>query len=579
MGAITGAVLAVGVVMLGSVIAGARLRGLLRAPVPPGLRVAVDLALGCWLLGSAYLLLGLLGALHPALLATPPLAAMVVGRWRGAGWKWELLAPASLGASLLLPLALAPPFFYDALVYHLALPWQALRDGRIGPHPETVFAAFPPLAQGVYLPLLALRVDLAPALVHLVLAKVAAGAAAVLARRLGAPRWAAATAGATLLLLPGHALVGGLPAAESFLLLPVVVALVLALAGGRGTAPLVGFLLGAAAAARLQALPWSVGIGALVLLRSRRRARDTTLAVAAWLLGSAPWWLKNTILLADPLAPLTWRRPGIETLWRDAGSALATRLQWSGVVPLLGNALTPLAAYLLPLALAAALAVAFDRRADRRWVAAAIVGSILAWLTSGSLPRFLLPSSALLLALAAAAARRFRVAGAMALAVAAILGAVFTVGELSRLGGPRLALSSREQVLRRLVVNDPFPAFALADALPTTSCTLFVAEPRGYGFPRRFVAPSQHDVNPLRPLLEGSEPVRAVTARLIAAGFTHLLVNDGELRRLAARYPVGPALSPRGGRRWAELLETLGPPLIRAGCVRLWVLRDGPGSV
>lgn len=578
MGAMAGAAATVALTLVALAL-GARLRAVLRAPVPPGLRLAADLALGCWGLGSAWLALGLAGALTPPWLTVPVLAAVLLGRWRELPARTAALIPAALGAAVLLPIACAPPFFYDALVYHLALPWQALREGRLGPHPESVFAAFPPLAQGLYLPLLAIPAERGPALLHLVVSAVGAAATAALARRLGAPRWAAALTAGAVLLLPGHALVAGLPAAEGFLLLPVVTALALALGSGRGTAPLVGLLLGAATAARLQALPWSLGIAALALLRSRHRLGDGWRWVAAWLVGSAPWWLKNALLLGDPLAPLGWRRPGMETLWRDADSLLGSGTTWAVLPARALHALTPLASTLLPLALAALLALLRDRRGDRRWVAAAVAGGTVAWLITGTLPRFLLPASACLVALAAAAARRFRVAAALSCAAAAVVGLVFSASEVARLGGPRQLLGAGPGERRDLVVNDPLPAYTEARVLPPDSRTLFVGEPRGYGFPRRFVAPSQHDVSPLRPLLEGSVPIAAVLARLAGQGITHLLVNDGELARLAAAYPVAPATSVAGRRRWRELLEALGPPVVATGGVRVWPLPRGPSPV
>ncbi len=35
--------------------------------------------------------------------------------------------------------------------------------------------------------------------------------------------------------------------------------------------------------------------------------------------GSAPWWVKNLVLLGAPFAPVGWHREGLDTLWRDGG--------------------------------------------------------------------------------------------------------------------------------------------------------------------------------------------------------------------------------------------------------------------
>ncbi|HEU4403650.1 MAG TPA: hypothetical protein VFT43_16265, partial [Candidatus Polarisedimenticolia bacterium] len=352
---------------------GSRARAASRLPLPPGLRLPIDFLLGAWIAGAAMLACGLAGAFRPAVLILVVAALAAAGRWSRQGWRWRSLLPGIVPACLLLPVALAPPFFYDALVYHLALPWQALREGRIAPHPEDLFAAFPPLAQLINAAPLATGLDRVPALLHLASFVAAAAALVCVARRLGAPAVLAALAGATLLLLPALALVPGLPASEGWAIAPVIAAIAIVLDRRQsiGRAVLAGFLLGAASAARLQGIAWSVIVIALLAGRSIQSRRGPAWAavarrcgafVAAWAIGSAPWWLKNLILLRDPLAPLGWRREGIDTLWLDAGATLHLAGGHLGAWPrALIDGLGPHLAYLLPLALAAALALVSAR--------------------------------------------------------------------------------------------------------------------------------------------------------------------------------------------------------------------------
>jgi hypothetical protein len=340
---------------------------------------------------------------------------------------------------------------------------------------------------------------------------------------------------------------------------------------------LAGALVGVATAARLQGIPWTAMVLAVVLVRERR-ARAILHGGAGWLAGSAPWWVKNLVLLGDPTAPIFWRREGVATLWRDAGSWSLAAGPISSVRFLVDN-LAPHVAYLAPLALAALLAV-LSRGRGRVWLAAAVAtGGVLAWGMTGSLPRFLGPTLGVLMALAAAAAhtRPGQWASALALASAGAVGVVFSVVQLGRWGGLSLVSTPGANVRAATVVNDPFPAFA-AIRLPLDSRTLFVGEPRGFGFPRRFVAASQHDVSPLRAILEAArEPAEAV-AGLRAQGYTHLLVNQGELSRLARSYPVAPWRDTAGWRRWNALLAALGPPEVQLGGVQLFALpsRNGP---
>src|SRR4030042_5803707 len=184
-----------------------------RLPVGPRLRLPVDFLLGSWVLAAIVLLLGIAHWWFRGVLIGATVALAALGRWQRTGWRGDVLALPVLGALLALPVALAEPFFYDALVYHLGLPWQALLEGGLRAHPENLFAAFPPLAQLLSAAPLAVGLDRLPAVLHW-WSFVAAGAAAGrLARSLGAPPWAAGLAALCPPLLPAPAPVAGLPAA------------------------------------------------------------------------------------------------------------------------------------------------------------------------------------------------------------------------------------------------------------------------------------------------------------------------------------------------------------------------------
>ncbi len=580
--------------LLGAV--GARARRLARIPVGAWLRLPIDFLLGSWLLGCVLLLCGMLRLFRPWALLAVSIALGLAGVWRDRRWRRWTILPCLLPALLLLPIALAPPFFYDALVYHLGLPWQALQEGRLAPHPENFFSAFPPLAQLVAAgPLaaglaasslapggeagaLAAGFERVPALLHL-LSCVAAGAAlAGLARRVGAPPALALLAGGTLPILPAFAPVPGFPAAEGWMVAAVVAALAVALGGRdrRELALLAGFLAGVATAARLQGIPWAGIVVALIAVRARAPLVRSVQAAAAWLIGSAPWWLKNLLLLGDPAAPLGWHPAGIETLRREAGSHLYGLSQIGGWPGELGATLRHDAAYLIPLAFAALLAASGPGARRARLLCGALLVSMVAWWLSGSVMRFLVPSIALLLALAAAAGgRRPRIAAAV-LGWSALLGVISTIGWVRLLGSIPPAADPSDASVKRLVVDDPYPAFAQARALPPDARTLFVAEARGLRFPRRFETPSPYDVSPLRAPLEGLASAAEVRDWLVRRGYTHLLVNRGEMARMAADYPALPWQSPAGRRRFQELLDLTAPPSVLVGDVGIFTLTTEP---
>lgn len=572
--------LLVGVVYAAGLIAvGALVRRWSRTPVPVGARWGVDFLLGSLAVGLVVLALGVTGAL------TRPALAGVAVVLAGATWiaRAQLRPPRGLvwalaGAAPLVPVALLPPFFYDALVYHLGLPWQALMEGGLRPHAENLFSVFPPLAQLVYAIPLACGVPLVPAVLHLAGFVLAAAVLADWAGALGARPWVAGLAAVALPLAASHALVPALPAAESWSVLAVLLALRMALSDRPGAAGLAGVLIGVAAAARLQGLAWTgVIVLAVAAVGMRPRWRRIVTFVAGWLVGSAPWWVKNLALLGDPMAPLGWDRAGMNTLWRDSGSVLHAAHPLAAALRAAPAALAPLALELGPLVLVALAGWFAWRRRGARAATIAALGGIVAWQVTGPLPRFLAPAVALLLVAVAAASRRLPIVAALAVILVLISGVVVNLREVRGLGGIRLVVMDPVSTAHRLTVNDPAAAFAAAASLPASAHVLFVGEPRPFAFPRRMTVTSQHDVPPIRSIIEGAADPAAAVSRLRSAGFTHLLVNWGELARLAPGYPVAPCVTARGCQRWQRLIDLLQPPVMTTGVVELFALsRSSP---
>jgi hypothetical protein len=560
---------------------GARLRSLLRFPTSPSLRWSVDLALGSWVVASVMLAAGLVGLLGRTVLTLLMVLLAAAGRWRGQRRPIIPLIAGACGGIVFLPVAIGPPFFYDALVYHLGLPWQALLEGGWLAHSENVFAAFPPLAQLLTLPALAAGLVRIPAVIHWLAWVTAATAVHALARRFGGSRRAACIAASCSLVLPVAPLVPGFPAAEAWFLIGLLPAVAVLSGPCRpGSAALAGLLAGVATAARLQGLPWTVLVLLLVAYRCRGRIRPIATAAVAWAAGSSTWWFKNLVLLGDSIAPVLWRREGTETLWRDSQSALARSDALTDALLSVPRLLGPELAWLVPLSLAALLAIVVK---PRRWTlgAAALFGTA-AWAVTGALPRFLAPSTCLLLALAATARRDriVRFAGAAALVWCGVVGLFRGATWLQRIDVRHTVVLDLEDAWDRLSPNSPLAAFQSATSLPADARVLFVAEARVFGFPRLLVAPSQHDVSPVREVIETRTSPAEIIEVLRRAGYTHLLVNWGELQRLKGSYPVAPWRTDRGRESWNALIESIGPPVIDHRPVRIyelvWRPRDQP---
>jgi hypothetical protein len=137
---------------------------------------------------------------------------------------------------------------------------------------------------------------------------------------------------------------------------------------------------------------------------------------------------------------------------------------------------------------------------------------------------------------------------------------------------PELTAMSVDRAVELHISNAPIAAFNRAEELPADAVVLFVAEPRIFPFPRRCIVPSQHDVNPLRELIESSPSADAVLSGLNRQGISHLLVNWGELDQLHRSYPVLPWSTDAGKRRFRDLLSSAGPPVIDEAGVQIFEL-------
>jgi hypothetical protein len=143
-------------------------------------------------------------------------------------------------------------------------------------------------------------------------------------------------------------------------------------------------------------------------------------------------------------------------------------------------------------------------------------------------------------------------------------GIASAVGMLKQVGGFS-AIAPASKVYSALLVSDPYPGFLACADLPSDARVLLVAEPRGFLFPRRFETSSQHDRSPLAGLLHTSISPEEARVQLVGLGYTHLLVNVPEMRRLGKDYPVLPWTDPEGQAAFVALTRILGPPVILVG--------------
>jgi hypothetical protein len=497
-----------------------------------------------------------------------------------------------LGAALLLgaPLWFAPPQFYDAVVYHLGLPWSWLVNGSFAPTACNLFSHFPLAASTVYLLPVAAGIPEAAAALHWLTFAAVLPTVAQLARNLGAGSWS--WTAAILFAATWHGpWLASLAGADHFVVLGLVVAAELwtapASAGERiWLDP--GVALGLALASKYTAaLPVAALLVAVFALRRPRWEAIAAGSIA--LVVSSFWWIRNIATVGNPFHPLLWNWFGGGG-WTAEDYARYTNIVREGVIGLRGSTVavlslaTPakLGVWIVPASVVAVAAVFGSRPSSRsaRLIAAATLLTLAAWSVTAHVPRYALPAAALVAALAAAGLAQvssriaYLAAGTMGFAAAhgvmVLAGFLFgTLGiQRSWLGG-----ENRESWRHAVTMNDPAPAYRAADRLlPQDARTLIVGEGRPWSCPRPHGVSSPYDAQWLQGVVERSATADDVRRELAAAGWTHIVFNWAELERLGGddyrvlrwQTPEDLARYREFGTRFTERVWAEGPLEIRA---------------
>lgn len=572
---------------------GARLLLALRLDTTGVERAALALGLGAGLWMLVAVALGLAGFYRPPVLLALALGNLIVA-WPGLlqaparvrhGWAAAraALRAAPRGVAVVIALlalatgaallgALTPPHHFDALAYHLAAPQRFLQTGRIAPLPDVLFANLPLGVELLFGLGLAFGSDTFAQVLHLAFGGLTALTLWSLARRYfdGATAWlACAIFLATPLVIVWSRVANvDLPLA-AFLLLTL---LALLRAGDPGLATpaatrwalLAGAFGGTALATKYQALFAVPLLGLLALadaLRARRGWREPLARGAAFwgaaIAIAAPWYLKNWILLGNPLWPLFAGGRDFDSLAVELTGYFADGMTISPRTPL-GYLLLPVAAYLrgsieqrfvilsplFPLALGACFLPRRRALACPLLMSAALIAG---WAQGFQELRYLLPVCAPLSLAAAAVLRALarrpvpRRLTLPALAVAALITLALTA---LHVGADRplaviLGQESRDAYLRRSVTTGPTYRATrfLGEALRPGERVRFVNDAQVYYVPYT-IEPDHLDLAMIALIERHPQPEGALVA-LRGDGVTYLLVNEANIRYRARFDPDG----------------------------------------
>jgi hypothetical protein len=492
---------------------------------------------------------------------------------RTASIPWMPAIVLALGGLVTLLAVATPSPFYDQVHYHLAFPERWLQAGSIDVFPRHAYSFLPANMGLLYVYALAGPGVWAAQAMHWWMGLVAAAAAFLLARQVGAGIRGGAWAAAVLVATPSVLLCATWAASDLGVAAFGGVACLMALdpvakERARGTAwyALCGALSGIAFGCKYLALATvavPVGVilaGAGLLAASRARKFRPALAIfIPWGLGLSfvvlPWTLRNTILTGNPVYPFygdafagLFGSPILEQAGEAAqriapaetASAIAAALSLRTFEPLgAAGIIGPLWLMLIPLWLGMLL---FGKREKAGLLlAASVLTGIVVWSQFRQLGRYLLP-----VLVPAAAGIGFTLERTMASmqprlrnAVAVLLGFVMLwsfQGGISELTFKRISCTFGRSDTRELLERHVsyWPALDVVNHdLPLDAKLLLVGESRALHLDRQVMLEDPFRTPYLLELARGMASPGEMTRSLQRDGITHVLYNEHEANRIA----------------------------------------------
>lgn len=553
----------------------------LRSDRPPVVELALRVGVGLAALSLLTTLSAFAGMLWVAAVAAIPL--LVIGlvcllrgcvRFRDAGGGPPTIAGGLLlGATWLVAWlwATIPPTFFDELSYHLVAPQRALVTGQLQTTPWVFFNLMPHASDLLLAWGMAFAGDLgARAIVFAlwVACSLAAWGLVEGITRPGASPWAAPLVAGALATSPMLWFLATLPFAETALVAAVVTAVVVLVAPPAERRPwlALGLVLGLAASVKLAGLYWVVaGLAATAV--AGWTGRDTLRAGAVALASVAPWWVRAFVHTGNPVYPMAYGLLGGRPWSEESQARVIADLPYGapGSLGLGGLLRLPLdlvqhperfgsaseagvlavAATSLVLVLPIISRVVGLGERGRRLGDAAVVFVALSgagWVLTSPTTRFFAPAFVVGLAGLVGALLYLRRAGRVVALIVILVGGV--CGTARFLDQHVAVFSSLEVALGRESADaylarqlDHFAAARFVqDRLPPDARLLFIGETRPYYFHREAMAPSAYDRHTLRRWVQESPSPEALAKRLAAEGFTHVVLNIYEFKRLHDNY-------------------------------------------
>ena len=505
-----------------------------------------------------------------------------------SGLEAVLLGTGAVALGLYFLCALAPPTFFDSMVYHLSLADRFVAAGRITVDPDFVFSFFPLNMEMLYtLGRILFDGHQVAGLLNYYLGLILVLGAACLGRRFGGGR-AAILSAAVLILTPVFGLLAVVPKHDLALALFEVGAFLAWCRwwfdGRRESLILAGILAGFACGTKYAGIYFLLALLAataiVAFLQDRKSVlpafRGVGLALGLALVVSSPWWVRNTVVTGNPVYP-TFQKlfPSAERLSPNGNrisSESGGRRDLSGLLrapwdmtfhPEDFRLFSQIGPFYLAMLLPLLAGFRFRREIPLMLLTVALTAGFWWWTRPNT--RYFLGCLVLLGAASAALLVRFPIRNRISTAALAGLVLLFPpLNLVAYLSVERTLFDSLGQVLgtseteteyltRRL---DYYPAAAFINSnLPEDAGVMLVGETRSYYLERPVRVSSAHNRSLAVRWADEAGTVERLLAVLEREGVTHLLVNEEEGDRLGKKYAYYDFSGPRSRLAFDRLLQ------------------------
>lgn len=522
-----------------------------------------------------------------------------------------------LGLGIAAAACLAPPHYYDALVYHLALPDLYARLGKIAFVPFNLYSHFPQGMEMLFTLALLAGSDTAAHLFSWVMAVIAVFGAYGMGRRF----LSASSAGLACALLgamPAFLLLGSGAYVETgsaaFVSLSAFCFAVWWEEEKDGWLALAALLSGFGMAVKYTGVitPAVLTVGLTIKACDRsvpfaRTSRRIFLFGALAAVPILPWLLKNWVIVGNPLFPFLYKTFGSGPIpWGQESAAgyftwiteygrtghwveelvlfpwrvITEGLRYGGGFDVLGDhGWLP---FLLGLP-----SLFFLRGISKmaRVLAGYLVCHFLIWFATAQVLRFLVPLAPVGAVLVALGVERAGaklgplfhriLMGCLAFVLLSQMALFFYVEGVFGIEGTVSGVESRNEYLRRKLPY--FEAYQAVNRDESVRKMMIVGEQRGYYCEKPYIATTAFAPNPFVMWAEEARDPAELSERMRREGVSHILLVPGEGQRLQDGYRIF-SWTPEGKKRWEGFLNKECRLTLSTPGALLFAVNDEPRS-